>query len=577
MSLTVAPKTTLTLCAALCAMTTQAEDKLIIDGVTGARLNNVRAFLSLAKEPCEAPAWRIRHLYRDAPEKIRTALKALGYYQPTLDSELHFLENCWQAHFVIDPGLPVRIGNLDVQILGEAASDPAFTKLIQQPLLKQGAILHHGRYEQLKAALQTLASSRGYLDARFTQQQLNIEPERLRASVRLHFDSGSRYRFGSIQIDQDILNPELVQRMITLQSGTAYASTQLATLYNKLAALPYFQSIDLQPDFAHQQDGVIPLSIKLSAKPRHHYRTGIGFDTNFGPILSGGYDNRRLNRRGHTASIKADLSPRLASLEANYKIPLAKPLTDSLNFGLGIKHEDPDTFTSNLVKLSANRQRLLASGWQEILFTDWTLENFSSGTEKRTVSLLVPGARWQKSTSNSTVRATEGYQINLSLAGAAAPVLSSVSFIQGQALAKWIQPAYGGRLITRAELGATLTNNFAKLPTSYRFFAGGTQSMRGFDYKELGTKDDQGDVIGGKLLSVVSAEYEYFISDNWGVAGFYDFGNAYDPDRISFKSGLGLGVRWLSPVGPVSLDVGVPLNDDADSTFRVHFSAGALL
>jgi len=73
---------------------------------------------------------------------------------------------------------------------------------------------------------------------------------------------------------------------------------------------------------------------------------------------------------------------------------------------------------------------------------------------------------------------------------------------------------------------------------------------------------------------VVSAEYEQAILDNWGVAAFLDAGNAYNLDSINIKSGAGLGVRWYSPFGPVRVDFALPLND-ADSSFQIHFAAGA--
>ena len=115
--------------------------------------------------------------------------------------------------------------------------------------------------------------------------------------------------------------------------------------------------------------------------------------------------------------------------------------------------------------------------------------------------------------------------------------------------------------------------NIAQLPTSYRFYAGGINSVRGYAYKELGPKDAGGRVEGGKFLSVFSAEYEHPILDNWGIAAFIDTGNAYNLGNIDLKTGVGLGVRWYSPVGPVRLDFGLPLNE-SDSSFQIHFSAG---
>jgi translocation and assembly module TamA len=131
----------------------------------------------------------------------------------------------------------------------------------------------------------------------------------------------------------------------------------------------------------------------------------------------------------------------------------------------------------------------------------------------------------------------------------------------------------GGKFIGRTLQGATLVDRITQLPTSYRFYAGGINSVRGYNYKELGPKDNLGNVEGGELLSVLSAEYEHPVLENWGVAAFVDTGNAFNFDNINFKTGVGLGVRWYSPVGPIRLDFALPL-DESDSSFQIHFAAG---
>jgi len=189
--------------------------------------------------------------------------------------------------------------------------------------------------------------------------------------------------------------------------------------------------------------------------------------------------------------------------------------------------------------------------------------------------LLVPGGSWLRSESDNPLRPTKGYRLEFNVAGSVKNPISDVNFAQGSVSATWSQPLpWSGRFIGRTELGATLVDQFDKLSTSYRFFAGGMNNIRGYAYKELGPRDSAGNVEGGQFLSVVSAEYEQAILDNWGVAAFLDAGNAYNLDSINIKSGAGLGVRWYSPFGPVRVDFALPLND-ADSSFQIHFAAGA--
>ncbi|MBT8420751.1 MAG: BamA/TamA family outer membrane protein, partial [Gammaproteobacteria bacterium] len=131
----------------------------------------------------------------------------------------------------------------------------------------------------------------------------------------------------------------------------------------------------------------------------------------------------------------------------------------------------------------------------------------------------------------------------------------------------------GGRVILRGELGASWVDDFSELPASYRFFAGGDKSVRGYGFHELGPKDNSGDVIGGPHIMVGSLEYEHPIAEHWALTTFVDHGNAMDSFNSALKSSVGIGVRWFSPFGPAGVDFGFPLNDD-ESTFRMHLNVG---
>jgi translocation and assembly module TamA len=125
-------------------------------------------------------------------------------------------------------------------------------------------------------------------------------------------------------------------------------------------------------------------------------------------------------------------------------------------------------------------------------------------------------------------------------------------------------------------MGATAIDDILELPGSKRFYAGGDTSIRGYGYEELGPLNSLGQVIGGKYLLVGSVELDHKLSDKWSVAAFYDTGNALnDFENLSDKiaEGAGVGVRWLSPVGPVRVDFAWALTDPYTG-FRLHLVIG---
>ncbi|MDP3010654.1 MAG: autotransporter assembly complex family protein [Methylococcales bacterium] len=550
-----------------------------ISGLEGAASDNVRIMLSLAKEKCDAPRWKIESLFAQSEQEIDPALRAVGFYHPVIKKSLAFNQGCWQANFTIDAGTQVIVKTINITINGGAHDDPEFKKLRDKLLLKTGQPLRHNNYEKMKSQLASLAAQRGYLNSEFTSKKLVIDKAHNTASFELVFDSGKRQQFGEIIIEQDALEPELVAKYIAIKSGDFYSSEQLVETYDALSKSGYFDSIDIRP--ATDSNGKpVPVTIKLHPKPKYHYAFGIGFDTDIGILASASYQDNRLNKLGHFLTADLDIAPVLSTANVEYTIPLDNPLTETFSVGFGVKREDTDTFNSLSAKLSGRYKYTFDNGWKQTVFLDYSYEDFQTGTDTRGQTLLlVPGGNWLYSVADNPMRPSKGYRLKFDVAGSYKIPLSDVSFAQSSMAATWIQnlPWSGGKFIGRTELGATATNDFDKLPTTYRFYAGGISSVRGYAYKELGPTDAQGNVIGGQYLAVFSTEYEHTIFDDWGVAAFIDAGNAFNTvNNINLKTGAGLGARWYSPFGPVRVDVAIPLSP-ADSAFQIHFSAGARL
>jgi translocation and assembly module TamA len=133
-------------------------------------------------------------------------------------------------------------------------------------------------------------------------------------------------------------------------------------------------------------------------------------------------------------------------------------------------------------------------------------------------------------------------------------------------------------LFTRLATGFTLLNPpLRNMPVSLRFFAGGDRSVRGYAYQSLGPKNESGKVTGGKNLLVGSIEIERHIYKDWGIAVFYDAGNAFNSlSNITLFQGAGIGLRYYSPVGALKLDLARQIDVD-NPRFRIHFSVGVQL
>jgi len=201
-------------------------------------------------------------------------------------------------------------------------------------------------------------------------------------------------------------------------------------------------------------------------------------------------------------------------------------------------------------------------------------ETYDVGVTSGDSALVMPGANLSLIWADNLLHTRNGLQVGVNLSGASESVGSDATFLQATGNSKLIfTPFDPWRLIGRGTLGATLVDSIDDLPPSLRFYAGGDQSIRGYGYKELGTQDASGTVVGGRYLVVGSVELERLINEQWSLATFFDVGNAMDDVTIDFEQGAGMGVRFRLPFGQVRMDLASAISEE-DYPVRLHLSVG---
>jgi translocation and assembly module TamA len=299
----------------------------------------------------------------------------------------------------------------------------------------------------------------------------------------------------------------------------------------------------------------------------------LGYGTDSGPRLLAAWDSRYLNEQGHRLETDLQFSPITSVLSGVYIMPHARITAAELGLSSSLAREDTDTHTSNTFKFGTLLLRKRGS-WNESVGLTYQFESFDVAGVEDTSNLLMPGITYWKNVSETPIYTDNGYRLSLNLRGAVSGVLSNQSFLQALVSGKYIHSiGDAGRLIGRGELGATYVPEFEVLPASIRFFAGGDNSIRGFDLQSLGPKNAEGNVIGGRYLTVGSIEYEHRLFDKWSLAAFTDFGNAFDDYSNDFVYSTGAGIRWRTPVGLIRVDLAFGVSEDP-VPFRLHINIG---
>ena len=546
-----------------------------VSGVKDAVLENIMSSLSLQKQKDHPrlSASRVRTLHEKAEGEIKLAMQALGYYKPVISSTLSKTDTGWQAQYAIDAGPRIKIAVSDIRIIGAGSADSEFTDLRNALPLQAGAYLNHGRYEKAKKDLQRLAATRGYFSAEFRESTVEVDLNAYSAAVHLHFYTGERYRFGLIRFSDSPIRQDKLEQYLPFQTGDPYESALLFDLQRRLNDTDYFEEIIVSPQRDEASGLEVPIQVALTPRKRNRYTAGLGFGTDTGPRLKLGWDNRYINQRGHRAGVDTRISPVLSTLSSYYTLPHFRKKDAELGFNASLNREDTDTSKSNSINFGSN-YRHRRWGWDESISLNFLYENFEIGNREETSKILFPGIGWTKTEADDPTYTLNGYRLGFNLRGAVESFLSDVSFVQANLNGKFIRSFWeNGRIIVRGNLGLTEVNDFDRMPGSLRYFAGGDNSIRGFDYEDLGPRNAEGLVVGGKYLAVASVEYEHRIREKWSLASFIDAGNAFNKFGGEIEYGAGFGVRWLSPVGLVRVDLAMGVSDP-DKPLRLHIVIG---
>ena len=366
---------------------------------------------------------------------------------------------------------------------------------------------------------------------------------------------------------------DLLQRYISFDRGTPYTLGQMIDLQQALNDSDYFKSVEVSPGQPQVESTEIPVSVILTPRKRHRYSFGLGYGTDTGARTKFGWEIPRLNSRGHKFNTEAKLSEIGYSLSAYYRVPVLNPRTDQMVYSAGVVNETTDTSESTIRTLGASLKRSRRD-WRESISLNYQQEDYVIADESGDSTLLMPGISWSRTWGKNFIYTVDGLRFDIALRGASDKLLSDTSFWQLQSGIKSIHPlGQHNRIITRGSLGSTWTDAFEQLPSSVRFFAGGAQSVRGYAYQSLGPLDDSDEVVGGKHLMVGSIEFEHSLNGKWGIALFYDAGNAIDDFSDDLERGAGFGFRWNSPVGPIRIDLASALTQDG-RPWRLHINIG---
>ena len=589
---------------------------------------NVRVSLALNDAiGKDLSARRLNYLLREAEAETREALEPFGYYSPTIivqRSDRNAPEGADDPSTVadartaptdadgdgsadarprgdrsltvsirIEPGKPVSVRGWNVGVDGDAGDDRSVRAALDGFTPRQGAVLDHELYETSKSRVSRALVAHGYFDADLQAHRVEVTRADFAADIDLRWSSGARYVLGEATFSQapkTIIRDELLQKLVGWTPGEAYDEAELERLRRSLVALDYFGLVELLPqpeqaDGTPAKDRVVPVQVNLTPAPRSIYTAGVNYGTRSGAGFSLGMERRYLNTRGHKALAQIDYASKRKTATVQYRVPAFAWLDGWYTASLQAADEQTDSLDTRRLEFVASRSgqfndRLNLVASMHVLRERWsyfTLNRPSLGYQY--ASFYFPSLRAEYIDVDDRLAPRRGGGGTLSLRGGKGGSDGDATFAQLHASAQWFHGFDAdSRLIVRGEAGHTFTDELLALPPSLRYYAGGDRSVRGYGWREIGPRirNSVGEsyALGGANVFTASIEYERYFKGPWGAAVFVDSGSAFDGKSPDMHTGVGVGLRWRSPVGPVRIDIARGLKSP-DSPFTLHLNIGA--
>lgn len=509
---------------------------------------------------------KVALFYHTAPKAIDEFLQAQGYFKAQVKTQLTHTGDKWNATYQINCGPLLRITQLDLKVSG-SKDNAALQQVLRSFPLKVGDVFRVETYSAAKQFLFNCAPQFGYLAAILVKKQVAIDLEKYTAHIVLEFDFGPRYKFGAINFSPTPFSQSFLQRFLSFRPGEWYSSGKVKNLQEAFNNSNFFAEVTVTPDVTHStKNKEVPISANLTPRKARQYNFGVGFGTDTGVRGLLGLELRHITANGQSFKGFAKLSEVQSSFETHYLIPGKNPINEQYDLSAALETQNQNYGQSNTLKVAGGYITTWRN-WQETFKFSFIKENYNLTNQPiYHANLLVPSINILRSTTDNPVNPSQGYSLNFSAQGASKTLLSTTEFLQAQGNIKYLASLLSSDnlLVVRGTIGVTAINDLDKLPLSFQYFAGGTQSVRGYNYKSLGP---------GRHLVVGSVELRRKIFGDWYGTIFIDAGNASERFFPELKKGAGIGVLCNSPIGPVQISWAKAL-DLPGTPSRVQFNIG---
>ncbi|MFN9726666.1 autotransporter assembly complex protein TamA [Acidovorax sp.] len=537
----------------------------------------------------------LQRLLGAADANARELLGTMGYFAPTITIELSNTPDSRHAPRTVtvnvQPGPQARIVSADIQFTDTPTQDARGTLRQQQRVqrdwsLPPGQPFTQSAWDAAKTSgLRRLQAYR-HPAARIASSRAEIDADTHEAKLEVTYDTGPAYRFGPLRVQgSQRYDPDSARRLARLPTGAIYDEAEMLDAQLRLASSGYYDAVFLSLDTEAADPAAAPVMAQVREAPLQHLVFGLGLSTDSGARLTLEHIHNKLPGLDWRATSKLALDQETQRIETE-----ATALPDDNGWrwfaGAQLQRENTGDYEVNSGRLRSGRSQSTRN-IDRYYFVQYDHALSQGLNPPPSGSAISIHYGWTGRYFNNPIAPTSGYGMaaELGLGTTLQPdrtpfvraLLRGQTFIAAGRIHDDAGIGRNARIALRAEGGAVLAREGAEIPVTQLFLTGGDTTVRGYGYRSIGTRTHNGQLYGGRYLAVASAEWQRPIvyrgaMTDWESTVFIDAGAVADRvGDLSPRVGVGAGLRWRSPVGPLQADLayGVKTKD-----VRLHLRLG---
>jgi outer membrane protein insertion porin family len=541
-------------------------------------------------------------------EAIRALYNNHGYLDFRIDStQVEISPDKSKIYLTINVTEGKKYRIKDIRLAGDMLGlEPEFQELIK---IKPGSVYNASEVNELGKQIQNKLSSLGYAFAKATPVPEVSGPDSDEVSILYTIDPGRRAYVRKVNITGNTrTRDEVIRREVRQYEANWFDSDKVAISRDRIDRLGFFETVEAEPHPVTGSPDQVDLDIKVKERPTGNISLGAGYSTSEGIILSGGFSQNNVFGTGNSLSLEVNTSKSMRTYAATYAQPYLttsgisqtwdiydrKVDLDELDisdvayetYGAGVTYgipisENDQIFIGPKVEMTRVYLRT-ASPYRYYNFRD------EFGKDPKALSMTLG---WSRDTRDNVLAPTRGRYQRLS-GEITMPVFDMRYYKTSYQFQQYLPLSKSWTLAFNTELGYGGGFGGKEYPFFKNFYAGGIGSVRGFDTSSLGPRDENDDAMGGNKKVNFSLELLAPIPGadrTLRVFGFLDGGNvwgktyqsstkSYVNQNVSLSDlrySAGIGVAWISPMGPLKLSFAFPLNDkSSDDLQRFQFQIG---